>query len=243
MSESQAPVQDQPQETPDSPEVVETPETPVSDKFDPANLPSELLPAYKQLQGDYTRKTQQLAEERKQASEALEVYQGLRDPDKAHEVLQRFGYEVGDDEDDTDEEYTDPVDELRAELESLKADRQQELTVRQQQQMQEAEFSHIDSEIQALETSTGRELSDEEAELVGTLALAQRTDDGHPDVKGAYERLYTDFLAKQREGWVSSKKSPRVPSGGAPGSKGPDMDNERERQEWMAQRLGELDDG
>lgn len=35
------------------------------DKLDPKRLPPELLPYYKSLQGDYTRKTQQLADERR----------------------------------------------------------------------------------------------------------------------------------------------------------------------------------
>src|SRR4051812_17293053 len=44
--------------------------------IDPNSLPPELLPIYKSLQGDYTRKTQGLAEERK-AFEQLEEYGGV----------------------------------------------------------------------------------------------------------------------------------------------------------------------
>lgn len=52
--------------------------------IDPSTLPPEALPFYKSLQGDYTRKTQALAEERK-AYEQLEQYGGV---DTALEAIQ-----------------------------------------------------------------------------------------------------------------------------------------------------------
>ena len=36
--------------------------------FDPNNVPEELKPAYKQMQADYTRKTQSVAEQRRRSS-------------------------------------------------------------------------------------------------------------------------------------------------------------------------------
>lgn len=60
--------------------VQETPQTDASQEepqveesfFDPKSVPPELMPAYKQMQGDYTRKTQAIAQERKEA-EALKA--------------------------------------------------------------------------------------------------------------------------------------------------------------------------
>lgn len=47
--------------------------------FDPANLPSELQSVYKSMQADYTRKTQQLAEERRKLENQLnEMRQSLK---------------------------------------------------------------------------------------------------------------------------------------------------------------------
>lgn len=66
---------DQPQETEQKPEYVEPADKKYYtkeeieqlgiDKLDPNKIPEELVPFYKSMQADYTRKTQQLAEERK----------------------------------------------------------------------------------------------------------------------------------------------------------------------------------
>lgn len=56
---------------------------------DPNALPAEVQPVYKQLQADYTRKTQELAQQRKAfesmgdlgtVAEAVQLYQSLQDP-------------------------------------------------------------------------------------------------------------------------------------------------------------------
>ncbi len=68
--------------------------------FNPDLLPDELKPGFKQLQAEWTRKTQSLAEERKALEElgsveelqqAREFYQSLQDP----EYLQAFYGELG----------------------------------------------------------------------------------------------------------------------------------------------------
>jgi hypothetical protein len=72
----------------DEPET-EAPETFDSGKFNPDELPDELKPGWKQLQAEWTRKTQALAEERRQyegidpeeARQALALYGALKDPD------------------------------------------------------------------------------------------------------------------------------------------------------------------
>lgn len=48
-----------------APETVQTPEQTFANTFDPSKLPPELQVAYKQMQGDYTKKTQELAGVRK----------------------------------------------------------------------------------------------------------------------------------------------------------------------------------
>lgn len=68
--------------------------------FNPDLLPPELQPGWKQLQGAFTRKTQELAEQRKQFEElgdpeeirrATDFFQSLNDP----EYLQAFHQELG----------------------------------------------------------------------------------------------------------------------------------------------------
>lgn len=51
-------------------------------KIDPSTLPPELQPVYKSMQGDYTRKTQAVAEEKKATQRDIEIAQQvLADPD------------------------------------------------------------------------------------------------------------------------------------------------------------------
>lgn len=80
-----------------SPDVAEDSFT---DRFNPDLLPPELQDGWKSLQGDYTRKTQELAEQRKayeqlgtpeELQQAREFYQSLQDP----EYLKAFYGELG----------------------------------------------------------------------------------------------------------------------------------------------------
>lgn len=76
------------------------PDSFMGEDFNPDLLPEELQPGFKQLQGNYTKKTQELAEQRK-ALEALgdpeelavatEFYKSLQDP----EYLKNFYAELG----------------------------------------------------------------------------------------------------------------------------------------------------
>ena len=68
--------------------------------FNPDLLPDELKPGFKQLQAAFTRKTQEIAEQRKQFEElgdpdqvrqAVDLYQSLQDP----QYLQSFHQELG----------------------------------------------------------------------------------------------------------------------------------------------------
>lgn len=58
------------------------------DKVDPNSLPPELVPIYKSMQRDYTRKTQQLAEKEKELAWALELQELARtNPQAARDLL------------------------------------------------------------------------------------------------------------------------------------------------------------
>lgn len=76
------------EETPTS---VEEPSEPFTQAFDPKTLAPELQPAYKQMQADYTRKTQEIAEIRRNAEEytrnANLIKYLANNPDIAERVL------------------------------------------------------------------------------------------------------------------------------------------------------------
>lgn len=83
--------------------------TPFTERFDPNSLPPELEPAYKLMQADYTRKTQQLAEQARQyqqlgdmdpatIQEAVQTYEWLSDPNNwpaAHAQLTQNLQQMG----------------------------------------------------------------------------------------------------------------------------------------------------
>ena len=133
--------------------------------IDPSTLAPELQTIYKQMQGDYTRKTQGVSQRERELNafggvdevrNAVEFVHALRDPDnlvqlhgELSEYLQANGLsraeadavateEVNRQANSNDEEwgYSDPDDDLRRELQELKNQHQELLTWRQEQEEQ-----------------------------------------------------------------------------------------------------------
>lgn len=181
-----------------------------TDAFDPDELPDELRPRYQQMQADYTRKTMELARMRKEAEQALAVYDAILDPDRAPGILSALGYEI-DPEDEVDaygEEgppiYDPALDEVRAELDELRT-----------QFATQAENDYMVGELAAIENKIGRELSPEELNLMTQMAMSNRMPDGTPDVQSAWATLQKITAAEQQR-WVSSKRqAPRIQRQGA----------------------------
>lgn len=243
----QAPDQGNPDEVqrPDAPETASaTAEKPefFDEKFDPASLSDELRPAYKQMRDAFSQKTQTLAQERQELREAKELRDALQDPEQAPDVLRRFGYDVEDpDQDDYDEYDSDELEQLKAQVAELRQAREAESTQAEQAQRQQAEVAYINQGLTDLQQRTGRDdFSEEEFNALGHLSTTLRDENGFPDVQAAYELLYTQVLPKERDRWVKSKSSPQAPSGRA-GVQVPDLDNPQGRDDYMAQRLAQLE--
>lgn len=204
------------------------------EKFDPASLSDELLGEWKRLKGDYTRKTQSVAEERKQLREAQEVYEALQDPDKQADALRRLGIEL---EDDTD--YEDDVeDPYEARIAALEQRYQQSEQSAQQQQLEQAEHAFVVDGLQKLQQKTGREFTDEEIDTLGHLSTALRDSEGFPDVDAAYERIYATVLPNERKRWEGQKDAPQAPQG-TPSSEVPDLDTPQGRAAHFKARLAQ----
>jgi hypothetical protein len=169
---------------------------------------------YKDLQAEYTRASQENAQ-------LNEFYAALQDPELGPQALQQLGYELdqADTEDPAlqDEEgFYDPTDELWQEVEAIKARQAEEDQTVQEQQFMEQEFGYIDSEIAGLEQEHGRQLTEQEANTLGTLALQMRTDEGYPDVKGAYGAL-DGVLTERQKAYVEGKRQAARAPDGVPG--------------------------
>ncbi len=239
---TEAPVseQDQPN-VPDAPAQEAAPEpTPgfFDEKFDPASLSDELRPAYNQLRGDYTQKTQALAEQRKEVEQEQQLLSALRsdDPDTQREALEFLGYEIPQEAAQEEDDYVDPFDELRAEVTALREARDADQQAQQTYQQEQQEINDLEKQFSALEQQTGREFSDDEVDMIAALSFSKRDDTGSPDVRGAYERLYSDFLTKQRSQWVGSKKAPKAPQGQS-GTETFDFSNSDARVQRMADMM------
>jgi hypothetical protein len=187
-----------------SPEVPEDSFT--GSDFNPDLLPPELQDGWKSLQGDYTRKTQELAEQRKalealgspeELQQAQEFFQSLQDP----EYLQAFYGELGGVLDElglreaapaADETVAPPALELPPELAQLgQTDPELAPLVDQFQQMR-SELDSFRQEQQQREQAMAeeRQLMDQAAEI-DRMVQAVREDNpnyGDDDWQAIYDR-------------------------------------------------------
>lgn len=255
MSEepSAAPVQEQPTEATGAPSTGEATSTPefFSENFDPSTLSDELAPAYKQMQGAFTKKTQELAEQRKAAEAATSFFDDLgNDETRAQAigwlaenygeqaVLEALGYATDEEEpseDNADDAFRDPrVDELLAQREAEAKAKQEADWLSNVERSVEAQFKEVKSPL-------GSDLSEAERNWITSYAVAgfEPGPDGAPQVAKAAQELQSLYDHWQK-GYVESKKAPHISSVGQSAIKTPNLDNAEERQAWMAQRLADL---
>lgn len=184
----------------------------------------------KNLRSDYTRKTQTLAEQRKQVQQVQEIIEAVRDPQhpKYAEAMEYLGLELADDDDDPDDfDADDPVAKLEREVAELRRERQQEQMTAQQQAQAEALENTLVERIDEVQNAEGREFSEPELKFILNYKAG---DDGLPDVRAGVEGL-KEYLKAQRQDWANSKKNPpRGPGAGVPGSRELDITDSAKRQ-------------
>jgi len=212
----------QPQEPVSTPtdDSAQLPEQP---RIDPAtlNLPPEaqayLQQREREMQGDYTRKTQELAEQRREAEQALEFVNALNnDPSFAlqvtqtlSEALQAQGYSVqeanaiaasqsGLDDDDT---FVDPYMEKINQLESWAAQQEQRIAVANAE-------AQINAGINAIRAENPTYTDDDVKDIL-TMAFAYGGDviQAHEAYKNVTQRVTESYLS-QKESVPSSLNQP-----------------------------------
>lgn len=250
---------DTPEQTQDIPvqSEVEAAPTPTAEqesfsKFNLNDVPDEhreyVESAYKQLQGDYTRKTQELAAQRR-------FFENFQNPDSRKDalsylsdqaggeqaILEALGYAVDEDEPDTPdfslEEEQDPVQILMQRLEALEAERNQSLAQRQEAEQMARLESSVEEQFSGL-TEAGHSLSDEDKAALVALAVSNFPPgpDGAPQIQAAFEFDQKRWEARQKA-WAESKKAPHVSSVGKSAIPTPDLSDPAVRQAWMIQQL------
>jgi uncharacterized protein YciU (UPF0263 family) len=233
----------QAQESTEAPETGQATEAQESfTDFDPAkDIPEDagkdwFEQKYNELRSGFTQKTQGLAQERQEAQELREFAEAMQDPATRDAILeQQFGYQF---EDEGEEEFLDPEDELRNRVEQLEGHltQQQQAELASQQENEVTEY--VAEEIEALEKSQGKdfEFSPEELAFISTYAHTHPAQNGAPDVRGANDAL-NKILDQRKQGWIESKKSPRRISQGTAAQKTVEPKDRGERMELALEAM------
>lgn len=202
---------------------------PFTEGFDPNALPEPLQERYRQMHGDYTRKTQELSEQRKQieqAQEDLTLLDGLRNDPEAQkaffaELVQTYGVDALNEwlPDDEEPGPDDPLSAFNSRLEAIEAAEQQRQASAQAAQLE----AQLNEEIDALSQTEGVKFTKDERELLlDTTVTAMLQTNQAPDVNGAYQRLKAAEKAWQERYLASKNPGGTPPPAGPAGS--PDID-------------------
>jgi len=239
VSEDTAPAveQDQP---------VTTDEESFTDSYDPESVPEELRPqlelAYKQLQGDYTKKRQSDSATVKEAEQARQIVQGLQDPERAPEILRILGWDLDEEDEDTNDyeqdgplDPNDRIDALEAQLTEREQLAQQQQQLAEAQQAEEAEDLYVAEQIDSLESSLKREFSQDEVNLLYLYADEYRDETGRPNVNAAHTVLDGIIASRQKEMLTPKASAPRQLSQGQPAARQLDHSTEEGRMKAMEQ--------
>lgn len=185
---------------------------------------------YNDLRPEFDRTTQRLSEYERNV-QALQS----DDPDTRLAAAEALGLQLIDDEPEAFEEQ-DPLDELRKELDDLKGWKNSREQAEAEAARNEAVLNHVNTQITEIETGLGNEFDADELEVIVSLARALQTEDGLPDVRAAWDKL-NGVTQKSTQRWAKTKKAPPIRPGGKSATKQPDLDNDRERREWMLEEL------
>lgn len=184
---------------------------------------------------DYEKRYNDMRSEFDRTRSVLSAAQGHQGPEAQAEALRQLGVEVemAEQEQENDDEWTDPDDRIEK-LEQWKNQREE---AEQEAHFQKLEESYIKSTLGELETKDNMKLSDREERIVVNNALANRLDDGRPDLQGAFDDL-KGIKSAARDEYLVSKKAPRAPVGAA-GEETIDFSkmNSEEKRQWMAEDL------
>lgn len=234
MSEEAAPeqVQDQPVEDAPAPaaDQAEPVEAQSFTNFNLNEVPDEhrqyVEQAYKQLQGDYTRKRQADSQAAREAQERAEQYdqlfQALQNPETQAEALAALGFDLEDGAQEPGQE-PDPTEQMLSEWEQFKS--------QQAEQQQVAELDALEQQLNAEITEQAKHLglNDAQHEWIFDRMLAiPPKDDGSPDV-GQAVKDFEELAQWAQEKYVNSKREAAQAPAGSSGQAKVDMADEGAR--------------
>lgn len=171
---------------------------------------------FKDTQAAFTKSQQELA--------AAQKLMNGEDPEALRSVLDRYGYELADDEDDADD-YEDPADDgddpYDARLAAIEQ-REQARAAAEEQQVRQDEWHGWQNFVKDKAKAEGIELTDRE---VKSFQLDSVGDNGLPVPPAKAEQILKTYLEERAallDGYVAQQRkrprAPHVPAGGQPAS-------------------------
>lgn len=239
-----APEGDKPEVTPVAPEPGTSAPEPeyFSENFDPTTLPEALQPAYRQMQGAFTKKSQSNAEVRKQYEQDLAFVENLRtSPEAKEQFFRQLAVEHGYQLEDPDPEPMVATDdgEPPAWAAELLADKE----TRELASVASEMLDHIDqlAEGKKLElTVKQRDAIFREARDAG----AHQASNGKMVTERVFDEWFDDLSAAEQkavERYRKSKRAPRVPAPGQPGTAQVDLKDPKQRRAVMAAAIADAE--
>ena len=202
-----------------------------STEFDPQSLPEEartyLESREKELQGVMTKRTQEAAEQRREAENYRLVVEAASNPrhPQYEEALEYLGIPL---EEDDQEEYLSDEEELAQRLERLEQAQSQSFEAAEQARMEDADLDNVASAIGEIQEHLGRDVEGAELRLVYSIVEQNRDPNGRPNAQTAIGVL-DEAYGTAKEQWISSKRAPRSPGSGPAARKQFDIKDDKQR--------------
>lgn len=187
---------------------------------------------YSDLQPEYTRATQELADLRHQ-QELYDLMVSTDDPDTRRQVAEQLGYVLEDDASTQalDEDPFARYDERLGRIESS-------LTAREQAEASADHAAEVRTAVDAKLDQLGIDKDDQDWVLAYAINALPPTQEGLPDVEQAHQVFEGREDARQRA-WAKTKRAPHIAPNGQAATEVPDLDDRQQRWEYMARRLNE----
>lgn len=233
---TEAPVEETPNtDQPEAAQAESTAEVEAFSDLNPQEAPEGditqewLQERYKQMQADYTRKTQGISQTAQERQEELQFLESLRsDRDTQQAVLEQLQELLAESEDDTDDDDAPEESDLARQVAELREAEEQ----RTAQALTKSIVSHIE------QLAKDAELELEEDDLRDIFNRATAGDDVNNDAtskafQGWHERQKAQH-AKWQAAYLKSKQAPQQVPAGQSATETPDLSNADERIKRMA---------
>lgn len=184
---------------------------------------------YNDLQPEYTRTTQELADLRHR-QELYDLLVSTDDADTRRQVADALGYQL-EEEPAEPQEFEDPLaayDERIGRLE-------ESLTQREQDEQDAAYASQVRAVVDERLDQLGLDKGDQDWVLAYAINALPVTAEGLPDIEQAHQVFAERETARQRK-WAQGKRAPHISPHGQAATEVPNLDNRQERVDWMTQR-------